>query len=239
VAWIGGINFSDHNFAWHDMMLRIDDAAVADWLAGEFERDWQGNPRAACGQFDDIELLSLPGNGNEGEFEVLLRQIAGAQKSIEVISAYPTFPFVTSMAEAAARGVPVTLYTPRPNNKPIIRDYLMRVAKKTGLAIRLLPEMTHMKAALIDGEALVVGSSNFDFVSHRANAEYVATIRDAALIADAETRLFGPARANSTEPGSDDHSSWRGLRATIGLRMADVLVAGLGEPRRIGEWKRP
>ena len=239
VAWIGGINFSDHNFAWHDMMLRIEDVAVANWLAGEFERDWQGNPHAAYGQFDDIELLSLPGNGNEAEFEVLLRQIAGAQKSIEVISAYPTFPFVTAMADAAARGVPVTLYTPRPNNKPIIRDYLMRVAKKTGLAIRLLPEMTHMKAALIDSEALVVGSSNFDFVSHRANAEYVATIRDAALIADAEAKLFGPARANSAEPSEGDYSLWRGLRATIGLRLADVLVAGLGEPRRIGVWKRP
>ena len=30
-AWIGGINFSDHNFAWHDMMLRIEDPAAADW----------------------------------------------------------------------------------------------------------------------------------------------------------------------------------------------------------------
>jgi cardiolipin synthase len=24
-AYLGGINFSDHNFAWHDVMLRIDD----------------------------------------------------------------------------------------------------------------------------------------------------------------------------------------------------------------------
>ena len=42
------------------------------------------------------------------------------------------------------------------------------------------------KALLVDSAALVVGSSNFDFVSHRANAEYVATIRDAALVAEFE-----------------------------------------------------
>ncbi len=238
-AWIGGINFSDHNFAWHDMMLRIEDAKVAQWLAGEFDRDWQGCPRAARGQFGDIDLLSLPGNGNEAAFATLLARIAGAGRSIEVISAYPTFPFVDAMAQAAKRGVPVTLYTPRPNNKPVIRDYLMRVAQKTGLQVRLLPEMTHMKAALIDGEALVVGSSNFDFVSHRANAEYVATISDPALIAEAEARLFAPARALSSEPDAADHSLWRGLSASMGLRLADMLIAGLGEPHRIAEWRRP
>ena len=46
-AWIGGINFSDHNFAWADMMLRIEDAAVADWLAETFAADWMGSPQAA------------------------------------------------------------------------------------------------------------------------------------------------------------------------------------------------
>ena len=28
ITYIGGINFSEHNAAWHDMMLRIDDVAV-------------------------------------------------------------------------------------------------------------------------------------------------------------------------------------------------------------------
>ena len=29
VAYIGGINFSDHNFEWHDMMLRFEDRDIA------------------------------------------------------------------------------------------------------------------------------------------------------------------------------------------------------------------
>ena len=239
IAWIGGINFSDHNFAWHDMMLRIDDARVADWLAGEFDRDWQGQPSAAQAQFAAIELLSMTGNGNEQHCFGLLDQFAQAQRSIEVISAYPTFPFVTAMAKAASRGVPVTLYTPRPNNKPVIRNHLLRVARRTGLNIRLLPEMTHIKAALIDGETLIAGSSNFDFVSFRASAEYVATIRDPALIADAEARLFGPARHAASPPTAQDYSAWASFWATVGLRLTDVLIAQQSEPRRIAEWQRP
>jgi len=239
VAWLGGINFSDHNFAWHDMMVRIDDPAVADWLAGEFGKDWRGEPASAQETVGGIDLLSLDGTDNAGRFAPLLERFSAAQRSIEVISAYPTFPFVEAMAAAAARGVPVTLYTPRPNNKPVIRDYLLAIAERSGLQVRLLPEMTHVKAALIDGEELVVGSSNFDFVSNRANSEYVATIRDAELIADFETRLFGPARNTSAKPAAADTALLRGCWARFALWAADRFIAQLPQPRRIAEWSRP
>jgi hypothetical protein len=41
VAYLGGINFSEHNFAWHDMMFRFEDAGLAGFLASRFLlRDW-------------------------------------------------------------------------------------------------------------------------------------------------------------------------------------------------------
>ncbi len=237
-VWIGGINFSDHNFAWHDMMLRIEDAGVAEWLAGEFDRDWRGEAGTADRAFGDaLHILSLDGRHNGPALGPLLDLFGNAAKFIEVVSAYPTFPFVDAMAVSARRGVPVTLYTPRANNKPIIRDYLLGVAGSSGLAIRLLPEMTHVKAALIDGEVLVLGSSNFDFVSHRANAEYVATIRDPALIADFTARLLEPLRAAAVCPEADDHSPWRSLRARAGLKIADAAIARLRHGKRIAEWR--
>jgi cardiolipin synthase len=181
-AWIGGINFSDHNFAWHDMMLRIEDPAVADWLAETFAADWSGAPRPWRHGFGaELELLSLDGVDNAAQFAPLLELFGKAQRSIEVISAYPTFP-------------------PRPSNKPVVRDYLLARTARSGIAVRLLPEMTHVKAALIDGEVLVVGSSNFDFVSYRTSADYVAVIRDRALVDQAEAHLFAPARQTSTPP---------------------------------------
>ncbi|HNN55225.1 MAG TPA: phosphatidylserine/phosphatidylglycerophosphate/cardiolipin synthase family protein [Novosphingobium sp.] len=236
-VWLGGINFSDHNFAWHDMMVRIAHPGLADWAANEFERDWTGNVASSAATIAGVELLSLDGSANEAEFAPLLDLFASARQSIEVVSAYPTFPFVDAMAQAARRGVSVRLYTPRPNNKPVIRDYLLGIAAGSGLEIRLVEQMTHIKAALIDGEALVVGSSNFDFVSFRANAEYVATIRDPALIADFTTRLLVPMRAASTLPGPQDHSRWRAWKARAGLRAADLVVSWLDHGPRISEWR--
>lgn len=237
VAWIGGINFSDHNFAWHDLMLRIDDPAVADWLAEQFDGDWTGTPEAARQCFgSDLELLSIDGRDNLVHLAPLLDRIAGARHSIEMISAYATFPFVDALAAAAQRGVAATLYTPRPNNKPIVRDYLLGVARETGLRLRLMPEMTHAKALLIDGEELVLGSCNFEFVSCRSNAEFLATIRDAALIADFEARMLAPARIGSADPVAADFSLWRSRRARAGLKLADAALARLSHGTRVQDW---
>lgn len=240
VAWIGGINFSDHNFAWHDMMLRLEGAEIADWLAGTFQYDWTGKPRSDQRAFGpELDLLSLSGRDNPARFAPLLVRLGQARKTIEVISAYPTFPFVDALVAAAARGLAVTIHTPRPNNKPIVREYLLARTESQGVAVRLLPEMTHVKAALIDGEELIAGSSNFDFVSYRTSADYVATIRDRALVAEAEARLFAPLRAMSQPVVAADAPGWRGRRATLALRIADLFVARLRHRHHIAPWSPP
>lgn len=240
VAWIGGINFSDHNFAWHDMMLRLEGADVADWLAGAFDVDWTGKPRSDRRNFGEtFELLSLSGHDNARHFAPLLARLTEARETIEVISAYPTFPFTDALVTAARRGVAVTLYTPRPNNKPIVRDYLLARTRGTGIAVRLLPQMTHVKAALIDGEELIAGSSNFDFVSYRTSADYVATLRSPALITEAEARLFAPIRALAELVRPEDMPGWRGRRAALSLRIADAVIARLRHREHIAPWSSP
>lgn len=236
VAWLGGINFSDHNFAWHDMMVRVEHRGLADWLAGEFGRDWRGEGGSAVAEIGGATLLSMDGANNPAAFAPLIEAFAGARRSLEVVSAYPTFPFVAAMGRAARAGAEVTLYTPRPNNKPIIRDYLLGVAEAAGIHIRLTPMMTHAKAALIDGEALVVGSSNFDFVSYRANAEYVSVLRDAALIEEFREHVLFPLQAGSTAPLATDRSAFRSWRARLGLGIADWAIARLSHGPRIGQW---
>lgn len=236
VAWLGGVNFSDHNFAWHDMMVRIADPAIADWLAGTFERDWRGQGGSVQTELNGTMLLSMDGTGNAAGFAPLIAAFAGARQSLDVVSAYPTFPFVEAMGQAARAGAKVTLYTPRPNNKPVIRDYLLGVAERAGIEIRLTPMMTHAKAALIDGEALVVGSSNFDFVSYRANAEYVAVLRGAGLIADFRRDVLEPLAAGSSAPLPGDRSAFRSWRARLALGLADKAIARLRPGPRIAEW---
>jgi cardiolipin synthase len=239
-AWIGGINFSDHNFAWHDLMMRIEAPDVADWFADAFAADWTGAPRPQRRRFGaELELVNLDGVSNAAQFEPLLDSFRGARQTIEVISAYPTFPFVDALAAAAARGVATTIYTPRPSNKPIVRDYLLHLAGRGDVTVRLLPDMTHIKAALIDGETLIAGSSNFDFVSYRTSADYVAIIRAAAVIAQAEASVFGPARATAVTPGRSDAPGWRGLGAALSLRSADAIISRLRHRSHIAEWSAP
>ena len=40
VAYFGGINFSEHNAAWHDMMLRVEDESVVEFLREDFLATW-------------------------------------------------------------------------------------------------------------------------------------------------------------------------------------------------------
>ena len=240
IVWLGGINFSDHNFAWHDMMIRIHHPGLADWLAGSFDADWRGEPRFAQASFGpEMEIMSLDGLGNAANQRGLLALFAGARRSIEVLSAYPTMPFTDAMAQAAARGVEVTIHTPRPNNKPIVRDYLFGFAPRAGIRLNMIGRMTHVKAALIDGETLLAGSSNFDFVSYRLNSEYVAILRDEALIREVETRLLAPARAEGTAPRPEEHHGWPRHGARLTLGMANQALRLFRPGRRIAEWSRP
>ena len=58
--------------------------------------------------------------------------------------------------------------------------------------------MCHLKAMLIDRRALVVGSSNFDFVSYYLQPEIVMIIRDVAMIEAFEEMILKVDLAAST-----------------------------------------
>jgi cardiolipin synthase len=239
VAYIGGINFSDHNFAWHDLMLRIEGGDVADWFAADFERDWAGEPMASRAEFGAIELISFDGDGarNAQHFEPLLEMVRGARRTVEMVSAYPTMPFVEAFAQASQNGARAVIYTPAPSNKPVVRDYLASVAGSAGVELRLLPEMTHAKALLIDGETLLLGSSNFNFASYRTSSDYVGVVRDAALIAAFEAQILGSARATAVAAADLRIPAWRKLRGRLVLEMADAVLARLRHgPVRAIDW---
>ncbi len=194
VAWIGGMNFSDHNFAWDDLMLRIDGAAQAEWLAADFLATFASRPRAGEGSWPGLRLLSLDGRTNRRGFEPVFAALAQARTSITVISPYLTFPFTDALADAARRGVEVALITPAASNKPTVGAALVGWARRRRVTVWLTPEMIHLKALLIDDERLVVGSSNFDFVSLAAEEELVAIIDDRHLVGECDRRIIAPAK---------------------------------------------
>ncbi len=54
-----------------------------------------------------------------------------------------------------------------------------------------------MKAMLIDGEHLIAGSSNFDYLSYRIHQELLAVITIPEIVADFTARVMTPDLANA------------------------------------------
>ena len=88
VAYVGGINFSEHNFDWHDFMVRIEDREVARFLRQDFLSSWEGRSERSSQRFTalGLDLHALPGRGNREAFGGLVDRIEGAERSIQVIS---------------------------------------------------------------------------------------------------------------------------------------------------------
>jgi len=190
VAYLGGINFSDHNFLWHDLMLRIEDPDLVGFLREDFESTWNGRHRRARQAFPGIALHSLDGASNEDAFAPILALIDGARESLYVQCPYITPPFSGRLADARRRGVAVTVVTPERNNWGLCRDAMIWHAARSGFAVRFYRDrMTHMKALLVDGRVLVVGSANFDVWSYRFQPEFLAVVTDAEVVEEFRTRV--------------------------------------------------
>jgi cardiolipin synthase len=191
VAYIGGFNFGDHNFAWRDVMLRIEDAAIADTLADDFLATWAGRNQALVRSFPGITLFLFDGASNRTLFEGLFELLDGAARSIDVECAYLTPPFTDRLRAARRRGVAVRLVMAADNNWPAVRDHVRFESSRAGIELRLYQDrMVHMKTMLVDGRALVLGSANFDFWSYRFQQEVMGVVTDPGVIADYGRRVF-------------------------------------------------
>jgi cardiolipin synthase len=198
VSYIGGINFSEHNASWHDMMLRIEDEAVAGFLRQDFLATWDGRDRVAKGQFDGLDLFTVDGRTNRAAFQRVLDLIDGAQHSVFVESPYITFPFYERLRAATHRGVTVKMVTPEQNNWRFFANYARLESARSEIDLRLFQGgMSHLKAMLIDGEHLIAGSSNFDYLSYRIHQELLAVITNPKIVADFSQRVMTPDLANA------------------------------------------
>jgi cardiolipin synthase len=193
VAYVGGINFSDHNFAWHDLMLRIEDDDVARFLAEDFEWTWRGVHQATARRFAGLDLHVLGGGRNEQQLALVLDRLANAERRIFIESPYLAPPFSEVVRRSSRRGVQVVVVTPEHNNWNLCRDHIHWKAATSAMEIWLYPQrMTHMKAMLIDDRYLVLGSANYELWSYRFQQEYVVLSDDAGLVAQFKEKIEQP-----------------------------------------------
>lgn len=183
LAYLGGINFTQHNFEWNDLMIRIADAEVNAFLGRDFQHSVHGAHQSRYARLGGNDFYLMNGRSSADLYARLFQNIDQAKTSIRVFSPYITFPAMTHLKAAAARGVAVTIYSPGQNNKAMFQHYIAHTTAGTGIQLRWLDQQNfHLKAMLIDGQTLILGSSNFDIVSYQLEQEVIAVIRDPDVI---------------------------------------------------------
>ncbi len=224
ICYIGGINFSDHNFTWHDMMVRIEDPRVTEFLAGDFLLSCEQKHFGGELEVENMRVISFDGKNNTRLFAPLMDKIEYAQKSIVIHSPYLCQPFTGLLRKASERGVSITVFSPLNNNKIQLQEYIQWESRRSGWDLYLYrDEMLHLKSMLIDDTYLVLGSCNFDYFSRYFEQETIAIITDEVLIGDFKDRVIEKDISRSVKYSgsiSPLKGSWRGFQiSAIGKIM--------------------
>ena len=181
-AYLGGINISDHNFAWRDFMIRIEDPAVVETLVGDFACTERGERRSLSGSVI-----------TNSEIEPVFNDIvSGATRSLVLASPYSLdVGIVRLLAQSPAPAK--TVIMARSNNFRWLRaaePHIWGRLARSGVELRTYPDFFHARFLLADDDRLLVGSSNFSRHSFRCNQEVCLLITDVEFIADFKTRML-------------------------------------------------
>jgi putative cardiolipin synthase len=164
-------------------------------------RNDPGRAPATLAEAGPVRFLHDPVNRNDGVRKVgsELRELLGAaRQSVIIESPYlvPTRALRKGLRQALARGVHIRILT----NSLGATDNLWPQAGYAGHKTDLVrsgvelweyqgPECLHTKAAVIDGETVIVGSYNLDPRSERLNSELALVVRDRVLAAEMLGRM--------------------------------------------------
>ena len=183
IAYIGGINFSEHNFFWHDMMLRIELPDIVTFLKEDFLATWNEQPLARSKHFGNIRIDLLNGCSNEVVFSEIFDVMESAKRRIFIETPYLTSPFIEKLRKIRRNGVSITIVVPEVNNWMLMSTYNRWEALRSDFDLRLYKDrLTHLKAMLIDDDVLIVGSLNFTYLSCHFQEEIIARITDKQVI---------------------------------------------------------
>ncbi len=195
-AYLGGINISDHNFAWRDFMIRTTDPAVVDALAQDFARTERGDRRS-------VNTTVLTNREIEPAFTEIINS---ANRSLVLASPYSLDVGIVRLLDQA-RAPAKAVITAQQNNYRWLRlaePYIWSRLARAGVALRTYPDFFHARFLLADDDKLLVGSSNFSRHSFRCNQEICLLITDAEFIAGVKARML--ADTGPLEPTGRSHN---------------------------------
>lgn len=222
--YLGGLNFSEHNFEWHDFMVRFEDVDLVERATQDIESTIKGIDQSIRVSSKSSELYFVNGNKSQSQYREVFNLIKFAKKDIKILSPYVSNPLLRELAEV---DVTVDIITPQANNKGIMTRLLLGVAANRNWNIHLYSKgMTHAKAILIDEEVLIVGSSNFDFVSYELEQEVIMVTKERELIAEFMQRVWNR-DLSSCHLYSNPERKFLGARMAIFVAETFIKFLGL------------
>ncbi|HWS40445.1 MAG TPA: cardiolipin synthase [Arenimonas sp.] len=212
VGFTGGINITDEenkklrDDAYEDLHFKITGEIVR-WLQLAFFEDWHyagGQipiladywPTPTAGDIATQVLAAGPDTPWEPIHRAQVFAINNAKKKIVLATPYfvPSNAALMALGSAALRGIDVVLIVPKRSDSYIVslatQSYFDELSL-SGVRIYQYPHMLHTKALLIDEDAVIVGSSNFDQRSFRLNFELSLLIEDNKVAGQLARILFG------------------------------------------------
>ena len=222
VAFIGGVNIGDEyrgsegEPGWADLVLELrGDICVQ--LGAKLQA---GRVELASGP---VRVLLSGFGGGWRLRRRYLQALKKAKHTVVLAHAYflPDRSFMRALRKAAKRGVSVHLLLTGRSDVPFARAATMRLYRyflKAGVHIHEWTDSTlHAKAAVVDGQRLLVGSFNLDPLS-MVNLETLVEVEDAGMAAQA-TRVArqAPEEVTGDCPG--------------GLRTHGAAGVAAGHPR--------
>ncbi len=203
IGYTGGINISEHNFAWHDFMVRLTGPVVDDFVV-DFDSTWAGSTTALTEPSGDRDFALNQCAGRPTVLRAALDLIAGARRSIVLESPYLCGDQVErALLDAARRGVRVRVIAPRRPNHIYNRVWARKLRRRLhGPDIEVLDYegsdgMTHARMLIVDDEVAMFGSLNFQEIEALTQKELNVFTRDPALVAELRARADADAAAST------------------------------------------
>ena len=177
ISYLGGMNFTEHNFHWTDIMIRHEEPDIANALKHSFDSDLKEAKAPPVTPINNQSTLyTLSGLSTKHTFQKILERIKLSDKVV-AISPYISYPMLDAIASVSDNSVIV----PANNNKPFIR-FIHGLQRYSNVNFKYIPgKMLHAKLLILDDEVAVYGSSNFDTISYFFEKEVILVNKDPIL----------------------------------------------------------
>jgi cardiolipin synthase len=153
ICYLGGINISDHNYSWHDMMVRFEDPEIIKTVVKDYEATLRGERII----LNENSIIS-----NEAIKKKFLTILRDAQK--EIIISSPYFINWALIKRAQKQDLKIKFLTVKDNNYSIINfltRFIFPIYLWLNIEIYFYNRFSHAKFIIVDQKKVLLGSSNF------------------------------------------------------------------------------